>query len=165
MGSDAAHIEVGTLDGALYIGVMGQATQRICPTATQLVSDYIAAHGAAITVILDTRGCDWVDSTFAGCLIGLRKRLAGGGKVQLSGCGEACRASLARMKLDALIEFVDVEPPTQRETLACVSGDRPTREEIALMLEAHRELAAIDEGNRQVFGPIVAMLEQQLRQA
>jgi hypothetical protein len=33
------------------------------------------------------------------------------------------------------------------------------------MLEAHRELAAIDEGNNKVFGPIVAMLEQQLREA
>jgi anti-anti-sigma regulatory factor len=165
MGSDAANIEVGTLDGALYIGVMGSATQRICPTATQLVSDYIAAHGTAISVILDTRGCDWVDSTFAGCLIGLRKRLAGGGKVKLNGCGEACRGSLARMKLDALIEFVDIEPPARRESIECVAGDRPTRDEIAVMLEAHRELAAIDEGNNKVFGPIVAMLEQQLRGA
>lgn len=165
MGSDAASIEVGTLEGALYIGVMGRATQRICPTATQVVNDYLTAHGTTISVVLDTTGCDWVDSTFAGCLVGLRKRLGGGGKVKLAGCNQACRGSLARMKLDTLVEFVDVEPPANRQALTCVTGDRPTHDEIALMLEAHRELAGIDEDNAKVFGPIVTMLEEQLRQA
>lgn len=162
MQPEPPQLDVGTLDGGLYLHVLGAATQRACPTAMRLVDGFLAAHSPPITVTVDLAGCDWVDSTFAGCLVGLRKRLGGAGAVRLSRCNEACRQSLQRMKLDKLVRFADVAPPADLRRLTCLSGDQPTPEELRLMLHAHQELAKLGDENARVFGPIVSMLQRQL---
>lgn len=162
MPEPVSKIKVGSLDGALYICVGGRATRAVCPTATRIVDDYLAVHGTGAMVIIDLSGCEWVDSTFAGCLVALRKRLTGDGRVQLTGCSEICRGSLARMRLDTLLDLVALDPPEKLTEIACTPREKPTPDDIRLMLDAHRALMKLGPENERVFGPIVQMLEAQL---
>lgn len=165
MSEQPAEISVGCADGGLYVRVLGQATLRTCPTVERVVADYAATHEGDLSVTVDLSGCDWVDSTFAGWLIGLRKRLQDRtGRLVLANCGEVCRTALSKMHLDTLFEFGTCEAPPNARTIACISQARPTPDDLRLMLEAHESLAELDEDNQRVFGPIVAALRKQVEQ-
>jgi anti-anti-sigma regulatory factor len=165
MSDQAPEIGVGSAAGGLYLAVNERATQRVCSTADRLVSDYLAAHKAGPSVTLDLTDCTWVDSTFAGWLVGLRKRLqrTAGGSLQLVGCSERCQASFEKMRIAALFEFAAAQPPEHVRQVPCTGGDRPDREALEMMARAHEELAAIDEENRAVFAPVVELLRRQLK--
>ena len=163
MSADRPEITVGSCGDALYIDVRGRATQRICPTADKLVRSYLEAHGAAATVIVDIGGCGWLDSTFAGWLAGLHKKLPG--RVTITGCGDNCHNSIARMNLQDLFQFADVPAPAESETITCLTRDQPTKPELQLMLSAHEQLAAVSDSNARIFSPIVEMLRRQLETA
>ena len=164
MGADSPEITVGTVEGGLYIGMLGRATQRTCPTADQLVNDYLSSRPQQPIVVLDVTGCDWIDSTFAGWLIQLTKRMgrAAGGRLVISGCSERCRRSLEKMRLVELLELADLAAPEEVQAVACTTGDTPGKDELKLMLEAHEALAAVGPENEQVFTPIATMLRGQL---
>ena len=120
MGADSAEIVVGTAQGGLYIDLLGRATQRTCPTAQRLVNEYLGSHGAKPMIVLDLTGCDWIDSTFAGWLVGLSKRLerSAGGQLCLTGCSVGCRKSLARMQLADLFQFAAIAAPAESSRTA-----------------------------------------------
>ncbi len=164
MGADSPEIAVGAVQGGLYLGLLGRATQRTCPTADHLVNDYLANRPQEPTVMLDLTGCDWVDSTFAGWLVGLGKRMGRmpGGQVRMTGCSERCRASLERMQLAAMFQFEAADAPAETRMVPCTTSDQPDKEELKLMLAAHESLAALSPENEQLFAPIAATLRNQI---
>ena len=164
MGADSPEITVGTARGGLYLGLLRRATQRTCPTADHLVDDYLASRPQTPAVVLDLSGCDWVDSTFAGWLLGLSKRMSRipDGKMFVAGCGDRCRTSLNRMGLTDQFQFEEIEPPSETQMIRCTTGDQPDKQELKLMLEAHEALVALGPENARVFAPIVAALRSQL---
>lgn len=166
MSMSTPQLGIGTLDGGLYLAFQGRATHRTTPTANQIVRDFLTAHPDAPGLVIDLGGCAFVDSTFAGWLITLHKRIVQsakgeGGQIFLANCSPRCRKSLERMHLAELFAYVELEPPPAAE-VACCGGEQPTRAELELMRAAHAELASLDEENARVFRPIVDMLEQQL---
>lgn len=167
MGADTPEIAVGTVQGGLYLGLAGRATQRTCPTAGQLVGDYLSTHPPEPKIVIDLDGCGWVDSTFAGWLVGVNRRIEHlpGGQLCVAGCSDRCRKSLEKMHLARLFRFETIEAPAETRIVACVTSDHPTKEELELMLEAHESLAGLSEQNQRVFGPIAAMLRQQVENA
>src|SRR5262245_57363897 len=166
MGADSPALRVGYLDGGLYVHVNGRATQRLCPTLEHLVQTFVEAHPQGPAITLDLDSCAWVDSTFAGWLLGVRRQLQPcGGRLRLSGVSERCRASLARMQLQTLFEFVAVTAPAETSIVNCATGDRPDRETLEIMLRAHEFLAAVGGDNARVFNPVIDVLRKQLGQA
>jgi hypothetical protein len=106
-----------------------------------------------------------MDSTFAGLLLGLRKRFAAaGGSVYLAARSDGCRQTMKQMHLDALFTELPSAAPQHVKQIACPADGLRDAAMIDLMLRAHAELAALDEENQRVFGPIVAMLTQQAQQ-
>lgn len=159
MGVDTPEIKVGQLSGGLYVGLLGRATQRVCPTAERVVAEFLAANpGAKVT--LDLALCAWVDSTFAGWLLGLQRRIGPG--IRLAGCSARCRTSLERMQLGNFFEFCEATAPAETATVVCPETDRPDRDQLKLMLAAHEQLAALGDSNERIFGPVVAALRTQL---
>lgn len=167
MQASAPEIVFGSSEGGLYLGFGGWATHRVCQTADRLVADYLAAHRDQPKVVLDLSDCGWVDSTFAGWLLGLRKRLGPHPDrgLLLSGCSDRCRDSLDKMHLGAMFEYVDVARPEEVGVVACEGSDTPDKETLELMAQAHQQLASLDGENQAVFGPIADMLQRQLRAA
>lgn len=167
MGADRPQVGFGAVDGGVFLALAGRATQRTCPTVEQLVGDYLGTKPQSPVITVDLAECAWVDSTFAGWLVGLRRRLVrhSGSLLRLSRCSERCRASLAKMHLDTVFEFVDCAPPADMRTVDCDTTDKPSREQLALMLRAHEELAAVSPENAEVFTPVAEMLRRQLADA
>lgn len=164
MSADNPKIDLGTADDGLWVGVRGRATQRVCPTVDQLVADYAATCEQAPQVTIDLSGCDWIDSTFAGWLTGLKKRLARrAGRLRLVGCSARCLKSLARMHLAEAFEIAEAARPGETREVACLTGDRPDSAALKLMLAAHEDLSGVSDENAKVFGPIVEALRGQLQ--
>jgi anti-anti-sigma regulatory factor len=160
---DIPTISFGALEGGLYLGVNSRATQRVCATAEKLIADFLAAAAENAVVTIDLNDCAWIDSTFGGWLIGVRKRLEPRrGSLRILNCAERCRASLDRMRLTELFEFADADAPSDVRTVNCPPGDQPDAAALELMVRAHDELAALSEENRQLFAPIAEMLRQQI---
>lgn len=166
MSMSQPQLGVGAVDGGLFIAFGGRATRGTTPTANQLVRDFLTAHPQSPGVALDLSGCAFVDSTFAGWLVSLHKRIvqSGGGQIFLANCSERCRKSLTRMHLAELFEYADVDPPPLSQ-VTCTVGDEPTADELQLMLAAHAELMARDEENARFFAPIVETLQRQLAES
>ena len=167
MQADMPEIVFGSSDGGLYVGFGGRATHRVCQTADRLIADYLAAHRDQPRIVLDLSDCAWVDSTFAGWLLGLRKRLGAHADrgLLLTGCSDRCRDSLDKMHLESMFEYVDVARPEEVGAVACEGTDKPDKETLELMAQAHQQLASLDGDNQAVFGPIADMLQRQLREA
>lgn len=166
MSNDGPQLHVGTVGGGFYIGLNGRATQRVCPTADRLVADYLAGQPADPCITLDLTDCLWVDSTFAGWLIGVHKRLqrVAGARLLLAGCSDRCRGSFDKMRIAALFEFVAAEPPADVTEVTCSGSDRPDKATLQLMASAHEELASVDETNQRVFTPVATLLRHQIEQ-
>jgi anti-anti-sigma regulatory factor len=164
MSSQTPVLTVGATATGIYLGVNGRATVAVCPMAERVVSDFLAAHPEGGQVSVDVGRCDWVDSTFAGWLLGLRRRLRGlaNARLRLLGCSERCRTSLERMHLAALFEYDVGERPTDVAELPCAILDRPDEQALRLMLSAHEALAGLSPQNAEAFGPVVRMLRRQL---
>lgn len=166
MSMSTPQLSVGAIEGGLYIAFHGRATHRTTPTANQIVRDFLAAHPDSPGVAIDLGGCAFVDSTFAGWLVALHKRIVQsakgeGGQVFLANCSDRCRKSLARMHLAELFEYAELQPPTTSQ-VNCVSGEDPTLDELQLMLDAHAELMQRDDENARVFAPMVEALQRQI---
>jgi len=164
MGADSPEIAVGTVRGGLYVGLLERATQRTCPTANQLADDYLSSRPQPPIIVLDLSGCEWVDSTFAGWLLGLSKRMSRmpNGQMCVAGCGERCHTSLDRMGLADLFQFEEIEAPSETQMIRCTTSDQPDKEELKLMLAAHEALVQLGPENARIFAPIVATLRNQL---
>lgn len=165
MGADSPALRVGYLPSGLYVHLNGRATQRLCPTLERLAQAYVEARPHEPTITLDLDGCVWVDSTFAGWLLGIRRQLhSRGGALCLANISERCRASLARMQLQQLFEYASAAPPAETSIINCTTGDRPDRETLEIMLRAHESLSETGSENARVFEPVVAVLRKQLTQ-
>lgn len=164
MGADRAQVGFGAADGGIYVSLAGRATQRTCPTVDRLVGDYLATQPKPPRITINLGGCGWVDSTFAGWLVGLKRRLDRypGSVLRLAQCSERCVTSLNRMHLASLFEIGDFPPPSDLRQVECVTTDKPTREDLKLMLRAHEDLAGLSGENAAVFTPVAEMLRRQL---
>lgn len=158
----ATSIELGCCAGNLYIGVSGPANHAASAVADRLIGDFRACEGGSRSVILDLGNAGHVDSTFAGWMLGLAKRMRSDGQdVLLAGCSEGCAHSLRSMHVLEIFPVTEMERPETR-AIACDAGANVDKDALRRMADAHAELAALDEGNARVFGPIATMLRGQL---
>lgn len=156
-------IDVGAQGNGLYVRVNGRATQRTAPTVNKIITDFLSAHAEAPTLTIDLYGAEFIDSTFAGWMVSVRRRaLKQGGRMTLVGCGARCLTSLAKMQLSTMFEYLPEAPAPELRPIQCHSSDRPNREALTLMLTAHEELAAINAQNAEVFGPVADVLKRQI---
>jgi anti-anti-sigma regulatory factor len=160
---DASMLKWGACVGGLYLGFHGGATYRVVPAAEQLVSDFIAAHSDHPVIVLRLAECGWIDSTFAGWMLRLRRRLADltGARLVLSDCPPDCRATLDTMGVVRLFEFGSIAEPGQTWSMSVSGSDSDDVPMLDLMLRAHEELAGATPDSRRVFEPIAEMLRRQ----
>lgn len=161
MNADHPQILVGACGAGVYYGVQGRATQRVVPTLARLTEDFLASRPAQPAICIDLNGAAWIDSTFAGWLVGLHKRIGDG--LSLANCGERCRVSLERLQLSGRFTLTEMAAPGALRPVNCATSDRPDRPALELMLAAHEALAGVDAQNQRIFGPIAHVLRSQLQ--
>ena len=135
-----------------------------------------AAQAGAVTV--DLSGCEYLDSTFLGCLLGLYKQYGGKGAREGAGASPsppfavaAPPERLAKLfgptRLDRLLR-AEKEPPHVAGEWVPLAIDQPTLDKRDLtqhVMECHRRLAEVEGPQQAAFRRIAEQLERELATA
>jgi anti-sigma B factor antagonist len=120
-------------------------------------------------VVIDFLHCTSMDSTFLGVLAGIAlelRKLKAPGMLVLSRVGPRNLELIRNLGLHRLLTVdagaLPAESGGRVESLEC--ADRPELENARLVLEAHQNLVAADENNRNKFQDVLTFLRNRLEQ-
>jgi hypothetical protein len=163
-----AHISLGQSDDGVFVKIDGPATMALSAGFAALCEECRRQFARPIYIDLST--CEWLDSTFAGCLVGQRVKTgasdgAGDGSgFTVIGSSEPCREVLTKMGLAPLL-LSDAPPPSPPpDAFAAVTAQTFSSEHVTeTVIDAHDHLAGINDTNREVFGRIADAFRADLR--
>lgn len=162
------HILIGVFPEFSWIRCEGKGS-FLNSTELKAFGDERIAAGEKLLVV-DLSACTGMDSTFMGTLAGLASRISAkpGGALHVADAGERNRTSLEDLGLDFMME---IDPPSApwrgqvdviRQSLKSQSaktGGLPSMERANHVLNAHKNLSAINRKNAQEFKNVVEALE------
>ncbi len=160
-------IEVAIMDRAVYLKPLGFATQH----NSLGIPDFVRAmfRAGCNSVAIDLAECKGMDSTFLGVIadaaIGAPHR-PGRTVVVLN----AHEAFIRQLQCIGLLPMIclhreRVEPPAQIQLCQIDSIEFPKSgyQRLQKVKHLHEQLAGLNKKNRRLFGPFVAMLQEELQ--
>jgi anti-anti-sigma regulatory factor len=144
------------------VRVEGRGTMRESPTASEFAARSLAVPGA--TVVVDLSACDYLDSTFLGCLVGVQKRAgtASPPRFLVSAAPEKVKKLLAPTKLDLIVRTTAQPPEIVGEYVVLPSADPATPDVMRHVMESHRRLAELGGPQQAAFAAIADSIEREL---
>lgn len=165
-------ILVGIFEGFSWIRCEGKGSFMTSPAMKSFADERIAAGEHQI--VMDLQNCTGMDSTFMGTLAGIASRLSaqGAGGLQVADADNRNRRSLEDLGLDFLME---IDPPNapwrqQMDTIRArlqpphPMGKLAPPQRTRHVLEAHQELADLNEANANEFSDVLEHLEKELKE-
>ncbi len=153
-----AHAENGYV-----VHIDGAATMKHSPAFRAFVHRCLEGDRQAI-VTVDLTDCDYLDSTFLGCFVGLHKLGGEGndGRLRFFAAPNQCQRLFAHSLLDRVLNIVDHCP-----LLAGDFADIPSCELDALafgnhIMQCHRRLAAVGGKDAAAFSSVAEQLAREL---
>lgn len=143
----SASIETSRCGEEVWIRICGRATFQMAPTLRDFVTHL---DGDAVSGIrIDLSGCDWLDSTFSGTLVGLTldSRPCDHPAIHLNRPSESCLGNLRQMHLDKLFEIESLPPPGSDEWQPLAVEGVPQECLQEVLVQAHENLASADPQN------------------
>jgi len=150
----------------LFVRATGHVTALVCPILKQAVFDRLDAPPPVEEVYFDLSGCEYMDSTFLGLIVGTQKRFARVAPdkkerktIVLFGVNEACMGLLRTIGVLAMgMVEISKERPRFPADLARLSGGAKTS--ARFLLDAHEELSSLSSDNRQRFSTLTSVLKK-----
>ncbi len=160
-------IGVAIIDGTVYLRPVGFATQWNSLGIPRFLSAMFRA--GCKRVAFDLAECKGMDSTFLGVMADAATALPHkpGKTVIVLNCSEAAARQLRRVGLVPLVCMHGgrVEPPQiQLCQMDFVHLPKTALERLQRIKRLHQQLTELNEENEKLFGPFVAMLEEELQQ-
>ena len=154
-------LSCATTENGCLVRVVGRGTLKDSPAFRAFVQRCLATRGYHVTV--DLSDCDYLDSTFLGCLIGLHK-MGGEGDSRLKFYAQdgRCTRLFSWSMLDRYLQVSDRCPPTTDEFQEIPSCELDARELGVHIMQCHQRLAAAGGPEAEVFESIVAKLSKEL---
>lgn len=147
----------------VFMRATGHVTALVCPPLKAAVFERLDAQPRVEKIYLDLSGCEYMDSTFLGLIVGTQKRFsrlaASGGErrtMVLLGVNEACKGLLRTIGVLGMIELSDEAEPFPAE-LPRLSGEN--RASARFLLDAHEELSGLSDENRKRFSTLTSVLK------
>ncbi len=165
--SETDRIEVAVIERTVYLKPFGYATQQ----NSLGIPDFLTAmyRAGCSNVAVDLADCKGMDSTFLGCVAvaataGPRRR---GKCVVVLNATENLVRQLRRIGLLPLVSLHEgeAEPPAdlQLRRVDFVHFPKTEHQRVEKVKFLHEQLTELNEKNRQLFGPFIQMLEEELR--
>jgi anti-anti-sigma factor len=151
---------LGNLDDGMVIRVVGRGTMNDSP-AFRAAANLALGRGR---LVCDMTDCEYLDSTFLGCLIGVQKQA----EMQSRASFVIAADQQARIKLfstSALDQYFhfSAESPEPVGKLVEIEGRELDREELGRhVLDCHRSLADRGGADGEVFRRVCDRLEEEL---
>jgi anti-anti-sigma factor len=146
--------------GGVVIRVVGRGTMHESPAFREAA--HIALGGGRL--VCDMTDCEYLDSTFLGCLIGVQKLAEQNGPEALViAADHSTQIKLfSTSSLDRYFQFVD-EAPRPTSAWVAIEGDQLDREALSRhVLECHRRLADRGGVDGEAFRRVCDRLSQEL---
>jgi anti-anti-sigma regulatory factor len=124
--------------------VVGRGTFTESPIFREFVTRCLDMKGKP-SVVVDVTRCDYVDSTFMGCLIWLHKFAESGARLKFYASPEKSRELFGYCMLDLVLNIVDTCPAHTDEFVVLTMVDIETSELGRHIAECHRQLAKLGE--------------------
>ncbi|GAB4323477.1 MAG: hypothetical protein Kow0059_18850 [Candidatus Sumerlaeia bacterium] len=168
--SNKLPIECCTIDHTIVIRVEGRATFKHAAPLKDYF-DRLLQRDEPCEVIIDLNRCDTLDSTFLGILAGMSTSMKKKGWSRI--CLVNMNSTIQRLvKIIGLDRVVSTYPPLdlpegeQVEYVQLDAGDKSMdrKQQILFMLDAHKQLLPLDEGNELRFKNLMACLNESLEQ-
>jgi anti-anti-sigma factor len=146
--------------GGVVFEVRGRGTITQSAPLRRKAGELLTAADNALRV--DLRHCTYMDSTFLGTLLYL-KRLAEslGGRLALSSPSPACRDELRQMGLDQVLPVVEAPEPPAEQMQALDTGESDVELFKRNLVQAHQELAHLPGPSGAPFREVAARLTQE----
>lgn len=142
----------------IYIRALGHITANSCPELKTRVFDRLEAKPAVEDVLLDLTGCEYMDSTFMGLIVGFNKRFLRFSEkpVRLFGLNETCLKLLRTIGVLRLLS-IENEIPHFPEPLERLGASKKAG--ASFVLKAHENLMELSDANEQRFSSLRTVLK------
>ena len=146
-------------DSTIYVKASGHVTALVCPQLKAAIFARLETEPRVDAVYFDLSGCEYMDSTFLGLIVGAQKRFAQGQAnrtIVLLAVNEACKGLLRTIGVLGMVRLSDeaIAFPPDLERLS--SG---MRADARLLLDAHEELSELSPENRKRFSALTTVLK------
>jgi len=155
--------EVAFGQRAVYLRVHGLASMNNCLCVRNFIEEALRAGQSFLVV--DLAECSSMDSTFLGVLAGAATFERKGEPVSVAvvNANEECLKEIEGVGLQELI-LVEPKPFAVPPLEFARLDEQPSEERrLAMIRDAHRKLVSLSEKNEKLFGPIVVLLEEDMK--
>ena len=158
-----SELKVGRTGGGFRIRVEGRGTLRESPAVGDFAARALADGTGSLVVELSA--CDYLDSTFLGCLVSLHKRFGHDQppRFAVAASPEVSRRLLGANHLDRFLNVVDEGPKVVGEDISLPAAAPAGVDLGHHVLECHRRLAEAGGPNREAFGRVADQLSLELK--
>jgi anti-anti-sigma regulatory factor len=150
-------------DKRIFIKVCGHITAPLCYGLRQKVFNRLDSSAEIFGIYADLSGCQYMDSTFMGLLIGFNKRLDKLYNRQL--CiirpSPESMSHLSDLGLDKIL-FYSEQPVSFPDSMEIISQKEKIPAEF--VLKAHEDLMELTEENRKKFLKVKEILSKQIEE-
>lgn len=157
-------LKVARTRAGYLLRVEGKGTLRESPAVSQFAERVLNEPGNSLA--FDLSSCDYLDSTFQGCLVVLHKRFDSGPspRVLIAASPQTRDRLLRREHLDQIFSLTDASPEAVGEDLTLPTLALDSVELAQHVMECHRRLAEVDGPSCQAFAEVADQLERELVQ-
>lgn len=155
-------LKVGRTDTGYLVRMEGRGTWSESWTVHEFARQTLASEDCSI--VLDLTLCDYLDSTFLGCLVTLHKRFGAGhsSRFVVAASPEQIQKLLTPSKLDTFLEITD-KSPRVRDTLMILPESKVDQFQMGRhVMECHRLLADLGGPNAAAFAAVADQIEREL---
>ena len=152
---------VGRADDTYLVRVLGRGTLQESLAFSKFTAECL--RDASPLIVVDLSQCDYLDSTFMGCLMGVHKACEGGPARLRIVASPATRLQLfSTTLLDRVFEFDAACPPFKGELLALAATCDSERELGQHVMRCHRRLAEAGGQDADAFRSVADRLAEEL---
>ena len=156
------NLRLGRTETGYIVYVAGRRTIRESRSLHEFA--LVIVEDGGCTLAIDLSRCDYLDSTFMGCHVDLRKRFdkQPARRFEIIADEEPSRAMLAASHLDTILPINERPPQLIDECLSLAPCELDRRQLGRHIMDCHRRLAELGGLNQEVFSRIADQLELEL---
>ena len=158
-------VNIGRFAGGYVLQIVGRGGVQESSTLRDYVQ--LCLKCDAPRVILDLNDCEYLDSTFLGCIVGLHKHYEhdGPGRFLVAADDATSERLLAATKVDQFLDLIDEAPHLVEEMRPVKTPTLTTRDMGQHVMDCHQLLAQLGGPDAETFARIAEQLGRELAQA
>jgi anti-anti-sigma factor len=162
-----AKLRAGRTASGVLVQVEGRGTLKVSPALRQFAVHWLEDQPGTSTIVIDLSQCDYLDSTFLGCLAGLHRSYNRTlpHRFVVAASPDKSQQLLGPSHLNQVIDVTDVCPEPIGETLELTGPALSTADLGRHIMECHRLLATLDKSRNVAFRSIADQLARELGEA